>query len=102
MLGRLGGAMIGSGSETMRGAGSRTGAIRPSRPRPWVDPRREPAKLMASASRRLPPSRPFSGSRRSFPEADFFGGGATFRFEGGAAFLEGEGLFEAGTGRLAG
>src|SRR5262245_46333575 len=89
MLGRLGGAMIGSGSETMRGAGSPTGATRPPRPPAWADPRRPLGG--GSASRRFPPSRPLaSGSRSSFPEAAFFGGGAGFRFEAGAAFF-GEG-----------
>src|SRR5512140_293528 len=100
MLGRLGGAMIGSGSETMRGAGSRTGATRP-RPPAWLDPRRPVDLAGDSASRRLPPSRTLpAGSRRSFPGADFFGRGMGFLFEIGAAFLPGEDFFGAGAARL--
>src|SRR6188508_2716560 len=95
MLGRLGGAMIGSGRLTMRGAGSRTGAIRPP---PRAPPRgarfdSEPALDVASASRRLPLSRAFSCARASLPGADFLGGGA--------AFLPGEDFFGGGADRLA-
>src|SRR5262245_9482764 len=96
MLGRLGGAMIGSGRLTMRGAGSRTGAIRPApaaRAPRVARLGREPDLDVASASRRFPLSRAFSCARASFPDAAFFGGGA--------AFLPGEDFFGGGADLLA-
>src|SRR5262245_57451437 len=111
MLGRLGGAMIGSGRLTMRGAGSRTGAIRPAAEPRGFDRRARldsaPCLVVVSASRRPPASRPFGAcSRESFPEADFFGTGAAFLVvaffcAGAAFFLPAVAFFGGGADRRA-